>query len=274
MKTGGVALVVSALALGAAIVALTREPPQPQRASGRMDRVTELETEVAELAHEIAILKGERPEGARRNASGPDLGIPSTEGGEPGEVADVPGDETSIAAIVDDAVERKTKKVIDDLRIKTDKKPGIDAFVAALDLDREQRAATERVIVEGQREVHQILGTPTRDGTNLMDELVEIIAKGIAEPGKDHGFGRWFARVAGETIPGTNKTYGERIEAVKASMRANFKRDWTEAQYKEFEAWGVDPTEIQKVPGSPNADLEKRILARASVLGAEIPRGE
>jgi len=271
MKTGGVALVLSALALGAAIVALTREPPQPQRASARMDRVTELETEVAELAHEVALLRGQRAEGARRNASSTEPGAAPATGGDAG---DVPEDETSIAAIVDDAVDRRAKQVIDDLRIKTDKKPAIDAFVAALELDREQRAATERVIVEGQREVHQILGTPTRDGTNLMDELVEIIAKQIAEPGKDHGFGRWFARVAGETIPGTNKTYGERIEAVKASMRANFKREWSESQYKEFEEWGIDPTEIQKVPGSPNAELEKRILARASVLGAELPRAE
>jgi hypothetical protein len=271
MKTGGVALVLSALALGAAIVALTREPPQPQRASGRMERVTELETEVAELAHEVALLKGERAAGARRNASGPEPAAPPATGGE---TSDVPGDETSIAAIVDDAVDRKTKKVIDDLRVKADKKPAIDLFSSVLELTTEQREAAERVIVEGQRSVHQILNTPTADGINLMDELVEIFAKGIADPGKDHGFGRWIGRLLSEKIPGTDVTYGKRIEAVKESMRATFKKEWTVEQFKEFQEWGLDPTEIQKVPGSPNEALEKRILARASVLGAEIPREE
>jgi hypothetical protein len=140
-----------------------------------------------------------------------------------------------------------------------------------LELTEEQRAETERVIVEGQRELHRILETPTYDGTSLMDELVEIVARGFAEPGKDHGFGKWFGRVLTEKIPGTDETYATRIESVKNGMRTSFKREWSEAQYREFEEWGVDPTEVQEVPGSPNEALEKRIVERATSLGAEIP---
>ncbi len=125
-------------------------------------------------------------------------------------------------------------------------------------------------VVDGQRQVHAILDTPTVDGTNLMGELVEIVARGIAEPGKEHGFGRWFVRIASEKIPGTEVTYGARIESVKNAMCANFKRDWSDAQYREFEEWRVDPIEIQKVPGSPDAALWKRIPERARTLGADI----
>jgi hypothetical protein len=54
-------------------------------------------------------------------------------------------------------------------------------------------------------------------------------------------------------------------------MRARFHRDWSEEQYREFETWGVDPTEIENVPGSPNEALLRRITERARALGAAIP---
>ncbi|MHC4411286.1 MAG: hypothetical protein ACYS0F_20065 [Planctomycetota bacterium] len=147
-------------------------------------------------------------------------------------------------------------------------------LASTIELTREQRESAERVVVEGQRELHRILGTTTTDGTSLMDELVEIMANGIAQPGKDHGFGRWIGRVMSEKIPGTNDTYATRIEAVKNSMRATFQKEWTAEQYKEFKAWGVDPTEIEKVPGSPNEALRKRIMERAAALGAELREAE
>ncbi|MHC4954122.1 MAG: hypothetical protein ACYTGZ_09545 [Planctomycetota bacterium] len=272
MQTGAVALALSAIALGAAVFALTRESPQSQRAPVRMDRVAELEMQVEELSREVATLRAQRPATVRRERSG---SLPATPGTEPDEFAtpsDVPaeGDE-ALAAIVDDAVDRKTKKVLDDMRIKANKKPAMGVFASALELTKEQRAATERVVIEGQRRVHEILNIPTADGDNFMDELVEIVAQGFARPGKDPGFRQLFARIITEKIPGTNETFGARIESVKNDMRTAFKRDWTPAQYKEFEEWGVDPTEIDKVPGSPNEALAKRITQRARELGAEIP---
>ena len=77
-----------------------------------------------------------------------------------------------------------------------------------------------------------------------------------------------------EKVPGTDQSYAERIEAVKQSMRETFKRDWTRDQYLEFEAWGVDPTEIQDVPGSPNKELEARIRERVRELGGTLPDDE
>jgi hypothetical protein len=274
MRVAGVALVLSAVALAVAIIAPTRESPPPERAPMRMDRVTALEAQVAELTREVESLKAEKAQRIGRDTSGP---VAETRPADADDVASPPtvakGD-PELTAIVDDAVDRKTKRVLDELRIKADKKPAIDVFASMLELTPEQRAAAERVVVDGQNQVYAILDTPTVDGTNLMDELVEVFAKGIAEPGKDHGFGRWIGRVLSEKIPRTDETYATRIESVKTAMRTTFKRDWSEAQYKEFEEWGVDPTEIKNVPGSPQKALEKRIIERATSLGADIPDDE
>jgi hypothetical protein len=265
MKSGGIALILSALALGAAIYGVSRESPtQSQRSPVRNDRVATLEAQVAELTRKVDSLRAAQPEKEPPGAETP-----------PGEAFDAPVDvpyaDTQLEAIVDEAVDRKAKQVMDEMRIKQNKKPEIGVFASMLKLTEEQRAATERIVVDGQRKVHAILDLPTYDGTNLMDELVEIVARGAAEPGKDHGFGRWIGRVLSEKIPGTDETYGARIEAVKSTMRASFKREWSAAQYREFESWGVDPTEVQNVPGSPNERIRDRIVERARALGAEIP---
>lgn len=270
-RVAGVALALSAVALGVAVVALRREPPEPRRAQARTDRDDALESQVAELRREVEALKADRPERPGSGVAAPPLVPRGAEEGEAAGHADTAGGE-ELKAIVDDAVQRKTERVLDELRVKTNKKPAMDAFASALKLSEGQRAATERVVVEGQQQVYAILGTPTYDGTNLVDQLVEIAAKGIAEPGKDHGWGLWLARVLSEKIPGTDETYGTRIESVKNGMRATFKREWSEAQYREFEAWGVDPTEIEGVPGSPNEALLKRVTDRARVLGAALPK--
>jgi hypothetical protein len=95
------------------------------------------------------------------------------------------GDE--LEAIVDDAVQRRTERALDELRVKANKKPAMDVFASTLELSEEQRVATERAVVEGQREVHAILDTPTSDGTNLMDQLVDVAARAIAAPTEDPG---------------------------------------------------------------------------------------
>ena len=125
-----------------------------------------------------------------------------------------------------------------------------------------------------QRKLHELLNTPTADGTVLMDELVDIVAKGMAQPGKDHGFGKWIGRLVSETVPGTNTTYATQLESVKTAMRTDFRREWTKEQYREFEEWKVDPTEIQNVADSPNVELMERIKERARTFGADIPDEE
>ena len=269
MKTGAVSLVLSAVALGVAVVAVARHESPAERAPVRMDRVAELERKVSDLTREVESL---RARGQRRVVTDLPTRTPPVEAPDHARAAAPAAEgEEALAAIVDNAVDRKTKKVLDDLRAKANKKPAFAVFASVLELTDVQREATQRVVVEGQREVHEILRMPTLDGTNLMDELVEIVARNMAEPGKDPGWGPWFGRVVSEKIPGTGQTYGARIEAVKADMRARFKKDWSPEQYREFEEWGVDPTEIEQVPGSPNEKLMQRIAERAKQLGATLP---
>jgi hypothetical protein len=272
MRVGGVALLLSAVALGVAVFGVVRERAQPtKRTPVRTDRVAALEGEVAELKRELARMRAER--GARESFR-PPMGATAPDDASGGESATAPviaEDNPELEAIVDDAVDRKTKAAFDELRIKGNKKPPIDAFASVLELTDEQRAVTERVVIDGQRELHAILNTVTADGRNMMDELVEIAAKGMAEPGKDHGWGKWIGRLVSEKVPGTDMTYAARIEGVKAAMRERFKREWTEEQYREYVEWGVDPTEVQNVPGSPNEAIFRRINERARQLGAEIP---
>ena len=272
MNTGGAALALSVLALGAGVYALTTtEKQSPQRAPARMDRVAALEAQVADLTREIESLKTDKPGRIDRSMpSLPSVMLPA-DAGDVERPADIVDEGGTLKAIVDAAVDRKTKQVMDDMRIKTNKKPAMDVFASVLELNDRQRAAAERVVVDGQTQVHAILETPTADGRNLMDDLIDIVAKRIAQPGKDHGWGPLFALIVSEKIPGTDETYGTRIESVKNRMRETFKRDWSEAQYREFEQWGVDPTEIEKVPDSPNTALMERIMERAKTLGADIP---
>lgn len=271
MRIAGVALALSVVALAIAVIRPTQESPPPQRAPVRTARIAAAEAEIAQLKREVASLKARLPGRIPGDVAESDPTIVPTDTGGVARPQGLDGGDEALKAIVDDAVEKQTEKVVDELRLKANRKPAMDVFARVLELTEEQRAATERVVVEGQRQVHEILNIPTYEGTLLMDELVEIFAKRIAEPGKDHGFGRWIARVLSEKIPGSDETYATRIEAVKSDMRATFKREWSEAQYREFEEWGVDPTEIEKVPGSPNDALGKRIVERARRLGAEIP---
>jgi hypothetical protein len=260
-----VAPLLSAIALGVAVFAVARDgQTRPALTSPRTERVAALEARIAELSREVEALRAERRWTRRtmpraNDPEGEEFAAPSAE------------DDPQLKAMVDAAVEKKAEQVREELQVKANKKPAFDVFASVLKLTPTQKDAAARIIAQGQQQVYDILDTPMADGTKLMDELVDLVARGIARPGKDHGWGPWFVKVMSEKIPGTDETYGKRIESVKNEMKAMFMRTWTPQQYKEFEAWGVDPTEVEKVPGSSNAELEKRIVARARELGAHTP---
>ena len=265
MKTSIAAILLSAIAMA---VAFTSRPEQgTARAPAPDPRIASLQAKVAELEQQIRTMRSVSP-------AQPGLGRVAmpTEVGEDGTPIErtAPGDDAFTAA-VDAAVERKANEIASDLRIKANKKPDYKVFAKTLELTAAQREAAERVIVDGQQKTIDVLSLPTADGSNLMDELIVIVAKGIAEPGKDHGWGKWIGRVMTEKIPGSDETYGTRVEAIKRDMRATFQKSWTPEQYKEFTEWGVDPTEIENVPGTPHKELEKRIFDQARRLGADLP---
>lgn len=174
----------------------------------------------------------------------------------------------ALRELVDQAVEKKAAQ----MRAMAVKKPTLDSFAEVLELDEEQREEVARDVVASQQEIRTILEIPAEDGTVFLDELVDILAGGIAKPGsgKERG-AALFGRLMSEKVPGTDETYAMQAEAVKARLRASFQRAFNSRQYATFETWRMDPTEIKDIPGSPWKDLEGRVVERARALGAKLP---
>lgn len=281
---GGMALVVALVAIGVGVYALLEEKPggleNESRIAALEDQVGRLEDVVERqrrFSTEQPSLLGLRTPGVSEEAGPADPDAPSAS-----EVPDAAGAERTGAAsgavspeeaerlktLVEDAVEKKAAQ----MRVMSNKKPSIDVFAKMLDLTDEQRQAVEENVVRSQKEIRELLETPTADGSLLLDELVDVMADGIANPGKSPG--RWaklFGRIMSENIPGSDETYAQRAEVVKQRLRDDFKRSWRPAQYAIFEAWKMDPTEVQDIEDSPWKDLQGRIVERARQLGAKLP---
>jgi hypothetical protein len=269
-KLTHLALVFAILALAVSAYSLTREGGASGDESGPSampQQLADIEKRVDRLAHEFEEFRGLTPELLSPVAGGSDVA-----GREAGPGAGEPSaPEDRLKALVDVAVEEKARKVTEKLRLKADRKPSIETFAKVLELTGEQRDAVEQEVIRGQGVVFGILETPTADGRNLLDDFVELYASSVAKQGEDPGWGKWFVRVVSEKVPGTDQTYGTRIEAEKASMRGTFRRIFSKEQYGEFEGWRVDPVEIRGIVGSPGEALGLRITERAKEMGAEIP---
>ena len=95
-----------------------------------------------------------------------------------------------------------------------------------------------------------------------------LAAKDMGGTDQSLAWGKWFGRVMTEKVPGSDETYGMRIDAIKKAMNAQFKETWTKAQYKEYRDWNVDPNEIEDVPGhAPQGDREAHSRPREPARG-------
>ena len=281
-KLSGLALVVSLAAVGVGAYAVTKEREDPSHLE---ERLIVIEEQVARIERALESREPGEDSGpyllgrslAPARSGAPAAAATETELAADGpRTADAPAGKArdperaaeEIRALVDKAVEKKAKQ-IERMR---NKKPSIDVFAETLALNDQQRRLVERDVVQAQQEIRTILEIPAADGTNFLDELVEVMAQGMANPGKNPGRGmRLFGRIMSEKIPGTDETYAARIETVKGGLRQSFKSNFDEKQYATFETWRMDPSEVQDIPGSPWEDLEVRIVGRARDLGAEIP---
>lgn len=176
-----------------------------------------------------------------------------------------------LEALVERSVGKRVEEALDAARAKEDKKPSFSVLAATLELTETQRDEAREEVLRGQRESLDLLATPTEHGDSLLEEVIEVAAKGIAQPGTEVGWGKFVGRLLTERVPGSDDTYAARLEAVKQSVRATFRRTWTPKQFAEFEAWGADPLENDDIEGSPRAALNQRIVERARALGANLP---
>lgn len=187
---------------------------------------------------------------------------------DPGNIFTVDKADEKIETMVDAAVERKAREI----QAMANKKPAMDVFASTLELTEEQRQTVEQEVIRGQQEIRSLLEQPTDSGHVFLDEVVDIMAAGMAKPGSAQKmWPEFLKRVTTELVPGTNQTYAEAAEAVKDTVRSTFRREFSEPQYAKFEAWKMDPTEVQGIDGSPWTGLQERIIERAREMGAKIP---
>ncbi|MHC4932822.1 MAG: hypothetical protein ACYTGV_11600, partial [Planctomycetota bacterium] len=182
-KLSLMALVLATAAL--AVAAFTKQP-KPAAPSRSDARLRDLQAQVAQLTRTVEELRAQLP--VRQGVD------PTFLDGEARPVDIVPGTtsdfgaatsvqpEDRLKAMVDDAVAKKAKEVVDELSIKENKKPSMDVFASMLELNKDQRYAAEQEVIRGQREAYRILETPTRDGSNLMEELLDVVTKNFARP--------------------------------------------------------------------------------------------
>ena len=273
------------IALAAAALAAYAASRTPAGAADIETRLALLEDQLSRVEHHVAALAereppppsllGLHPEGAPAGAPAPRAAAPTPA---PGETS--PGVPRTVAAsaaegaetlrvMVDEAVEKKAAEVL----AMREKKPTLDAFARTLELDAGQRVQVERDVLACQHELKALLETPAADGTVFLDELIGMLAEGMARPGQGKERGaRWYGRILSERVPGSDETYGQRAESMKARLRQGLQRTLTPKQHATFEAWQLDPSEIKDVPGSPWKELEARIVERAKELGEAGPR--
>lgn len=193
----------------------------------------------------------------------------------PVETSASPGKGPAESERIQDLVEASVEKKAAEIQVMSNKKPSIGLFAKTLALTDEQRFDVEQEVIRGQEELYRLLGTPTSDGTLLLDDLVEVMAHNLVDP--EQARRQWsgfLGRILSERVPGTEETYALRAETAKAAVREGLKRTLTEKQYATFVAWRLDPTEIQGIAGSPWKGIEPRVLDRAAELRTESPTME
>tara|TARA_R110002072_G_scaffold132549_2_gene272659 strand:+ start:111 stop:653 length:543 start_codon:yes stop_codon:yes gene_type:complete len=174
----------------------------------------------------------------------------------------------SVLAAVDERINEAVDEKLEEIKQKWNKKPQLKTVAKLLELDERQERVIEEQVREGQNQIRSILAQPTAQGTSLLDELVEVMARGQT-PAAGALWGKWLGRLQTEKVPGTDLTYAARLEQTKAAVRASFRQVMSPEQYTEFEEWAFDPTEVEGISESPWSDFGERVAARAAELAQQ-----
>lgn len=214
---------------------------------------------------------GARDAAAEAPAAGPSLrGVALVPGIPSGDVA--AGTEAELGKLVDRAVDERVDGALDEAVQKgvrnvlalRDKRPAYSTFSDVLDLEASQSERVTADITQAQASIMQVLRTPADDGTVFFDRLVDLMVQGARKPGQDIGWKAFLERVVREPIPGTNTTYGARIDGIKSDLKESLRRTMNDRQWASYEAWQMDPTQIRDVPGSPYAEVQRLVTERAA----------
>lgn len=272
-------LVLAFLALALAGYAIVENRPDTSASDWRLDRlearldhleaIPEVHVSPNELGPHLRGRSAEEPRVKRTEAldaiqADPRGAVAANE------VRTTPRKSPEDAERIEELVEASVAKKAAQLQVMSNKKPSIDLFATTLGLTDAQRFDVEQEVIHGQQQLRDLLGTPTADGSVLLDDLVEALAHSLVDPDQARTkWGTFLGRVLSEEIPGTEETYGLRAETLKGGVREGLRRTLSDEQFAAFMAWRLDPTEIQGIQGSPWKGIEPRVQDRAEALRAE-----
>ncbi|MHC5020060.1 MAG: hypothetical protein ACYTGX_08110 [Planctomycetota bacterium] len=225
-----------------ALEALPSEVEQRLRAVEA--RVEAVDKGLAVQEQEVAAAKAE----ARRAADGV---VPAAG---PGGGVDVSKGGGATAEQIRAMIKKQVEAEVEAGKVKDREKPSLGAVAAHLKLSDVQKSEVERAVLEGKQAVFDTLSIPTKDGTVFTEELTDTIVSMVTEGEMEGGakFMKLFVRMNAEKIPGTDETYVQRMNTIKAGVTQQIQRDLTPEQFAEYEKMRVaqDPTEM-KVAGDP-----------------------
>jgi hypothetical protein len=258
------AVAISLAALGAAGWALREAREARRERSARAPGAEASADAAARLdAIEERLRRIEEPVAATPPAAGG--ASPAAASGSAADAVSDPAAREPLRALVKDVLREEREEALKNAPAQrpapsgAERKPPLSQFAAELDLEPAQRESVRRTVHQGQEGMIALLRTPTASGRVPLDELLDTM---LGKPEEARAkLVEIYGMLATERVPGSDRTYSERVEALKGEAVESFRREFTPEQFKEFEKTGQDPFEIQ-IPDSPWGPVLQDALRR------------
>lgn len=192
-------------------------------------------------------------------------------GGTPTPAAPDGRSEAEIQKQVKDAVEKELESV----KRRQKKAATFDDFSKELELNDTQQTVVQDELARMQLEVLQLLRTPTEQGYVPLDYLLEA----WSNPNRQAGNRRYREVVDAlklMKLPGTELSYQQHIDSMKASVNAPFERTLNEEQFEVWKSWELDPSRISWTDSPfhqeltvPTTEMRKRREAELKAAGGD-----
>lgn len=179
--------------------------------------------------------------------------------------------EAEIQKQVKDAVEKELESV----KRRQKKAATFADFTKELQLNETQQTMVQDELARMQLEVLQLLRTPTEKGYVPLDYLLEA----WSNPNRQVGNRRYREVVDAlklAKLPGTELSYQDHIDSMKASVNDPFKRTLNEEQWEVWKSWELDPSRISWTDSPfhqeltvPTTEMRKRREAELKAAGGD-----
>jgi len=209
------------------------------------EKVDRLEARQKESSRSLATLDAVREQIAKveRKAAEPRPAAEALPAPRPGALPTTVTEE-DIQKIVDEKVEEKLQA-----RAGAKKGPGqgggdrkmpLHDMAKELTLDPKVQARVAEIANTAKKEIFEIIKAPRPDGTNVADELIDVMLKG-----DQAAMQQLFQRLFTEKIPGTQTTYLAGVGAVQDRAREFLSAAMGPDAYGRFEHMNVHPENIE-----------------------------